>query len=167
MFCQLWALGRTSDATVARWEGITISSPSDIQVDTDRVVPHRLTLEQIEQRIQNYVVAARNARAASFDSVELHGANGYLIDQFIQDAVNDRTDGYRGNVEKRSRFAIEVAKAVSDAIGADRVGRRLSPWNVFNSMRMKDPVPQFTHVIKNLSKLGMAYVHLVESRNAS
>lgn len=166
IFCQLWALGRTADATVTRREGITISGPSRIPVDTDRVVPERLSLEQIGQRVDNYVEAARNARAAGFDGVELHGANGYLIDQFIQDVVNDRTDDYGGSIENRSRFAVEVAKAVAEAIGADRVGMRLSPWSVFNNMRMKDPIPQFTNVIKSLSTLGIAYIHLVESRIA-
>lgn len=166
IFCQLWALGRTADATVAKREGITISGPSDIPVDTDRVVPQRLTVPQIKERVGNYKTAALNARAAGFDGVELHGANGYLIDQFLQDVVNDRSDEYGGDIEARSRFALEVAKTVSDTIGADRVGIRLSPWSVFNSMRMQDPIPQFTDVIQGLSKLGLAYLHLVESRIA-
>jgi NADPH2 dehydrogenase len=102
--------------------------------------------------------------AAGFDGVELHGANGYLIDQFLSDRTNNRTDEYGGSVENRSRFAVEAVKAVADAVGPERTGIRLSPWSNYNNMRMADPIPQFTDVIRKINQLGIAYVHLIESR---
>ncbi|KAE8364715.1 hypothetical protein BDV27DRAFT_157567 [Aspergillus caelatus] len=101
---------------------------------------------------------------AGFDGVELHGANGYLIDQFIQDTCNRRTDEWGGNIENRSRFCFEVAKAVSEAIGPDRTAVRLSHFSEFQGMRTGDPIPQFTHLISQLSSLGLAYLHLIEPR---
>lgn len=103
---------------------------------------------------------------AGFDGVELHGANGYLIDQFIQDTCNRRNDEYGGSIENRSRFAIEAVQAVCAAVGSARTGIRLSPWSVFNSMRMENTIPQFSDVISKLSGLNLAYLHLVESRIA-
>jgi NADPH2 dehydrogenase len=97
---------------------------------------------------------------------EIHGANGYLVDQFTQDVANHRTDKWGGSIENRSRFGLEVAKAVADAVGADKTGIRLSPWSTFQGMKMKDPVPQFSHLLKGLKELKLAYVHLVESRIA-
>jgi NADPH2 dehydrogenase len=98
--------------------------------------------------------------------VELHGANGYLIDQFIQDKCNQRTDDYGGSVENRSRFAVEVVRAVSDAIGGCRTAIRFSPWSTYNSMKMDNPVPQFTDIIRKIEPFNIAYLHLVESRIA-
>jgi NADPH2 dehydrogenase len=125
-----------------------------------------MTHEEIRTTAEQYAQAAKNAVEAGFDGVELHGANGYLIDQFLQDVSNKRTDQYGGSLENRSRFAIEMVKAVCDAIGPQRTGIRFSPWSVFNSMRMEDPIPQFRDVIDRLNPLGLAYVHLVESRIA-
>ncbi|EXU95015.1 NADH:flavin oxidoreductase/NADH oxidase family protein, partial [Metarhizium robertsii] len=93
-----------------------------------------------------------------------HGANGYIIDQFLQDVSNQRDDEYGGSIENRSRFAVEVATAVAQAVGPERTGIRLSPWNDFNSMKMADPVPQFSDVITKLDRLNLAYLHLVRSR---
>ena len=97
-------------------------------------------------------------------STEIHGANGYLVDQFTQDVVNKRTDKWGGSIENRSRFGLEVAKAVTEAVGANKTGIRLSPWSAFQGMKMQDPVPQFSHLLKRLKELKLAYVHLVESR---
>lgn len=166
IFCQLWALGRTADVEVAAREGIEFKSSSNIAVDAERPNPTPLTVEEIKETVQQYAQAARNAIEAGFDGVELHGANGYLIDQFIQDVCNKRTDSYGGSVENRSRFAIEVSQAVCDAIGPERTGIRLSPWSVFNAMRMEDPTSQFLDVIQSLNPLKLAYVHLVEPRIA-
>lgn len=96
----------------------------------------------------------------------MSGANGYLIDQFWQDVCNTRTDKYGGSIENRARFGLEVTKAVIGAMGGDskKVGMRLSPWSTFQSMRMKDPVPQFSYIVSELKKLDLAYLHLVESR---
>lgn len=108
--------------------------------------------------------AARNALDAGFDGVEIHGAGGYLIDQFTQDVCNNRDDEYGGSIENRSRFLLEVASAVSNAVGPERVGIRLSPWQRYQGMRMEDPIPQFTYVINQLKKLGLSYLHLIEAR---
>ena len=97
---------------------------------------------------------------------EIHGANGYLVDQFTQDVSNRRDDQWGGSIENRSRFGLEVAKAVARAVGADKTGIRLSPWSTFQGMKMKDPLPQFSHLIRGLKDLDLAYVHLVESRIA-
>lgn len=110
--------------------------------------------------------AAKNAIAAGFDGVEIHGANGYLVDQFLQDVSNQRDDAYGGSIENRSRFAVDVAAAVSQAIGPERTGIRLSPFSTFGGMKMDDPVPQFSDVIAKLDSLQLAYLHLVESRIA-
>ncbi|KAH8685061.1 putative N-ethylmaleimide reductase [Ilyonectria robusta] len=166
IFCQLWALGRAADAEVTKREGTTISSSDAVAIDSNSPTPERLSVAQIQSRIQNYVTAALNAVEAGFDGVELHGANGYLIDQFIQDTCNKRQDIYGGSIENRSRFAVEVTKAVCEAIGPEKTGIRLSPWSIFNGMRMDDPIPQFSDVIRQLSTLNMAYLHLVESRIA-
>lgn len=166
IFCQLWALGRTIDMKVAAKEGIPLRSSGNIEVDSDRGPPTPLTVDEIKKTAQQYAQAAKNAVEAGFDGVELHGANGYLIDQFLQDVCNNRTDSYGGSVENRSRFAVEVVQAVCDAIGPERTGIRFSPWSIYNAMRMEDPIPQFTDVIQKLNPFNLAYVHLVESRIA-
>ncbi|KAI5294792.1 hypothetical protein KEM55_006454 [Ascosphaera atra] len=127
-------------------------------------VPTPLSEEDIQRYLRNYETAAKNAVRAGFDGVEIHGANGYLIDQFTQDVSNRRTDQWGGSVENRARFGLEVAKTITKAIGADRVGYRVSPWGTFQGMGMKDPKPQFTYLVENLAALKLAYVHGVESR---
>ncbi|EOO01373.1 putative nadph dehydrogenase protein [Phaeoacremonium minimum UCRPA7] len=166
IFCQLWALGRTASVEVAERENIAFRSSSDIALDSQHPAPTPYTIEEIKVVAQQYAQAAKNAIEAGFDGVELHGANGYLIDQFVQGVCNRRTDAYGGSVENRSRFAVEVAQAVCEAIGADRTGIRFSPWSVYNAMRMENPIQQFTDVIKRMNALKLAYVHLVESRIA-
>lgn len=164
IFCQLWALGRAADPEVAKKEGFEIYSSDTIPIDANSVQPKRLSLEDISVKIQNYVSAAKNAIEAGFDGVELHGAHGYLIDQFIQDNCNRRDDDYGGSIENRSRFAIEAVRAVSDAIGSKKTAIRLNPWTTFNGMRMQNPIPQFSDIIRKLSALNIAYLHLVQSR---
>jgi NADPH2 dehydrogenase len=143
-----------------------MTSSSAVPVTSEQETPTPLDIDGIQSTIQDYVKAARNAIEAGFDGVELHGANGYLIDQFLQDKCNQRSDEYGGSLENRSRFAFEAVQAVADAIGADRTAIRFSPWSTFNSMRMDDPIPQFSDIIKKLNGLGLAYLHLVESRIA-
>lgn len=170
IYCQLWALGRAAVAKVI--EGETdrrfrvASSSATPMPGKGKRPPAEMSEEEIQIFIEDYAQAAVNAVNAGFDGVEIHGANGYLVDQFIQDVVNKRTDGWGGSIEKRGRFALAVAEACVDAVGADKVGIRLSPWSVFQGMGMKDPLPQFSYVIKGLKDLGLAYVHLVESRIA-
>ncbi|ETS82814.1 hypothetical protein PFICI_04690 [Pestalotiopsis fici W106-1] len=163
IYVQLWALGRVAKPDVAKAEGFTIKAPSSIPTD-GLPAPAELTAEDIESFIADYAQAARNAIEAGFDGVELHGANGYLVDQFIQDVSNQRTDEYGGSIENRSRFPLRVLEALVAAVGSDRVGLRLSPWSDFQGMRMADPVPQFTHLVSEVRKLKLAYLHIVEAR---
>mgnify|MGYP003624106526 CR=1 FL=1 len=164
IYSQLWALGRVANPQFAKAKGFTIKSSSAIALDSEHAEPEEMTHEDIRQAVAAFAQAAKNAIAAGFDGVEIHGANGYLVDQFNQDRVNQRTDQYGGNIENRSRFAIEVTQAVVDAIGAEKTGIRLSPFSDFQGMHMKDPIPQFSDIIKKLNTLGLAYLHLVESR---
>lgn len=166
IFCQLWALGRAANPEVAKRKGIAVVSSDARPLEGREAQPQRLTIDQIQGTIQSYVKAAKNAIEAGFDGVELHGANGYLIDQFIQDCCNKREDAYGGSIDSRSRFAVEAVEAVCSAIGPERTGIRLSPWSKFNNMRMNDPVPQFSDLIQKLSILNIAYLHLVEARIA-
>ncbi len=125
--------------------------------------PEEMTEADIKAAIGEYVQAAKNARTAGFDGVELHGANGYLLEQFIRPTSNQRTDAYGGAIESRARFALEVVKAVADAIGKDRVGIRLSPYGVFNDMPHHPAMEtDYTYLAQELSKLGILYVHLVD-----
>ncbi|KAK1241234.1 hypothetical protein MKX08_001208 [Trichoderma sp. CBMAI-0020] len=166
IFLQLWALGRVADKEVAEKEGMKIVSPSNIPMDSEHPEPEALSYEEIQVLVADYGQAAKNAIEAGFDGIEIHGANGYLVDQFIQDVANQRTDEYGGSVDKRNRFALEVAKAAADAIGADKVGFRISPFSTFQSMKMSDPYPQFSGLAKGLKALNLAYLHVVESRIA-
>jgi N-ethylmaleimide reductase len=122
-----------------------------------------MTLADIEQAQQEYVQASKNAIAAGFDGVEFHGANGYLIEQFINPAANERTDTNGGSLENRARFAIEVAQKVADAIGADRTGMRLSPYGAFNDMKpFADIEEAYRYLATELGKIGLVYLHTVD-----
>ena len=167
IFCQLWALGRAANPEIVRKEAGDekwFSSSSAVPMVAGAEAPRALDEEDIWGFVGDYVQAAKNAIEAGFDGVEVHGANGYLMDQFTQDVVNKRTDAWGGSVEKRSRFALEVTKAVVEAVGSERVGIRLSPFSTFQGMKVADPVTQFGHLVKELKELKLAYLHLVESR---
>ena len=127
-------------------------------------VPRAFETHEIERVIEEYVAASRNAVAAGFDGIELHGANGYLIEQFLNVGTNRRTDGYGGSLENRNRFAIEVAAAVAKAIGADKTGIRLSPFNTFNDMVGDYPeIPrQYEALAAAFGRLGLVYIHVVQ-----
>jgi N-ethylmaleimide reductase len=113
--------------------------------------------------VQEFVRSARRAVAAGFDGVELHAANGYLLEQFLHPGSNQRTDAYGGSVENRARFVLEVAQAVADAIGAERTGIRLSPYGVFNDMPHYPEIDQtYSHLAKELQRIGLVYLHLVD-----
>ena len=172
IFLQIMHTGRVSHALNME-EGTQILAPSSValggEMYTDVAgmkpypVPKEMTLSAIEQTQQEYVQAAINAIKAGFDGVEVHGANGYLIDQFINTASNKRKDMYGGSVENRSRFAIEVSKRVADAIGADKTGIRLSPYGVFNDMEIFESVDEtFEYLATELGKLNLAYIHIVD-----
>ena len=168
IWLQLWALGRTAVQQVLDKEfpGTKVVSASARAIDSEHAEPQALSEEGIHTFIGEYAQAAKNAVEAGFDGVEIHGANGYLIDQFTQDVSNAREDAWGGSIEKRSRFAVEVSKAVVAAVGAERTGIRLSPFSTFQGMKMEDPYPQFGHLLGELKALKLAYVHLVESRVA-
>ncbi|KAI9746103.1 MAG: Chanoclavine-I aldehyde reductase fgaOx3 [Claussenomyces sp. TS43310] len=164
IWLQLWALGRAASPEVLSKLGEKLQSSSAVPMDDKSPKPEELTEEGIQTFIQDYAQAAKNAIEAGFDGVEVHGANGYLIDQFTQDTCNKRTDAWGGSVEKRAKFGTEVAKAVVGAVGAERTGIRLSPLSTFQGMKMKDPVPGFSYLTERLKELNLAYLHLVESR---
>ncbi|KAK0715247.1 putative N-ethylmaleimide reductase [Lasiosphaeris hirsuta] len=165
IYVQLWHLGRTAEEEVATREGFKVKAPSAIQLDAKHPVPEALTVDEIKQIVQDYATAAKNAVEAGFDGVELHGANGYLIDQFLQDVTNERTDEYGGSIENRSRLAVEVIDSIVEAIGAEKTGIRLSPWSVFQGMRMESSkaIAQFTDVIKKINRHKLAYIHLIRA----
>jgi len=168
IFVQLWALGRaSSEATLKKELGpdAKVVSASNIPFEGG-ATPTPLTEDEIWEYVGLYKQAALNAVEAGFDGVEIHGANGYLVDQFLQDVSNQRTDQWGGSVENRARFGLEVSKAVVGAIGAERTGIRMSPFSTFQGMKMKDPVPQFSYYVEELKKLKLAYIHVVESRIA-
>ncbi|KAJ5514632.1 Aldolase-type TIM barrel [Penicillium fimorum] len=164
IYMQLWALGRVASPDLLKSEGgLDLVSSSATPASADAPTPRALSETEIHEWIADYAQAARNAIAAGFDGVEIHAANGYLIDQFNQDTCNKRTDAWGGSVEGRAKFAIEVSRAVIEAVGADRTGIRFSPWSTFQGMRMKDPKPQFEYLATQMAKLGLAYAHVVES----
>ncbi|GAB7346121.1 hypothetical protein MBLNU457_4871t1 [Dothideomycetes sp. NU457] len=167
IYLQLWALGRTANADYLKSQNLDLVAPSALAMNDKAPTPRALTEDEIQSFIADYATAAKNAvHGAGFDGVEIHAANGYLIDQFTQDVSNKRTDKWGGSIENRSRFALEVSRAVADAVGADRTGIRLSPWSSFQGMKMADPIPQFSHLIRGLAELKLAYLHVVESRIA-
>ncbi|KAI5461940.1 hypothetical protein BGZ63DRAFT_413433 [Mariannaea sp. PMI_226] len=164
IFCQLFAMGRAADAEVAKREGIDIVAPSAIPIHCGFPIPRPMTAQEIEQIVRDFAKASENAISAGFDGVECHAANGYLLDQFMQDTSNRRDDEYGGTVENRSRLTNDVMEAMVAAVGPERVGLRLSPWSTFQGMRMQDPIPQFTHIILRARQISLTYIHLVESR---
>lgn len=170
IFMQIWHAGRAAHPAIndgAR----TVSSTAkpvegDIHTPTGKVphVPaHVLTEAEIPAIVAAFVQGAKNAIAAGFDGVEVHGANGYLIDQFLRDGANDRTDGYGGSMENRARFLFEVLTAVTAAIGSDRVGLRLSPLNSYNSMKDSDPVALIGFLAEKLNAYKLAYLHVMRA----
>ena len=121
-------------------------------------------MAEIKQYIQWYATACKNAvEGAGFDGVEVHGATGYLVDQFLQDVSNKRTDEYGGSIENRARFALEVMDAIVAAVGETKTAIRLSPWSLYQDMRMEDPIPQYTYLVDQLKQRhpSLAYLHVV------
>ena len=144
-----------------------VACPGEMYTDAAGMKPHgkprAMESADIERAVAEHVTASKNALRAGFDGVEVHGANGYLIEQFLNANVNTRVDGYGGSAEGRNRFALEVVRAVADAIGRDRVGIRLSPYGAFNATGGFEGVDaQFTDLAKALGALGVAYLHLVD-----
>ncbi|KAJ7141770.1 hypothetical protein C8R43DRAFT_1238404 [Mycena crocata] len=167
-FLQLWAIGRAANPKHLRKEDSSFPyvSASDVKMKSSKDTPRPLTVTEIHEYVDLYAQAARNALRAGFDGVEIHAANGYLIDQFTQDVSNKRTGEYGGSIENRARFALQVVDAVTTAVGADRTGLRLSPWSAFQEMGMADPKPTFTHLVSQIkaSHPDFAYLHVVQPR---
>lgn len=171
IFAQLMHTGRASHldnmptgARVISSAAVPLSEPiyTDSQGLQPATTPHALTTAEVAGVVQEFVQAAQNAIEAGFDGIELHAANGYLIEQFINANLNARTDVYGGSAENRNRFALEIAKATADAIGADRVGIRLSPHGAFNGMGAFEGIDeQFIDLARGLGALKLAYLHLV------
>ncbi|TGL63380.1 alkene reductase [Leptospira sarikeiensis] len=172
IFVQLMHSGRVGNSLNLP-EGASLAGPSAIglkgTVWTDQEgnqpysTPREMTQADIQKAIQEYVHASKSAIQAGFDGVELHGANGYLIEQFLHPSANHRNDEYGGDWKKRNRFALEVVKAVVDAIGADKVGIRLSPYGVFNDLEIHDEIEeQYEDLASAFGKLGIVYIHIVD-----
>ncbi|MGJ7493346.1 alkene reductase [Variovorax sp. ZT4R33] len=170
IFMQIWHAGRAAHPDIN--DGVpTVSSAAtavegDIHTLTGEVphaVPRALAAEEIPAIVAAFAQGAKNAIAAGFDGVEVHGANGYLIDQFLRDTPNQRTDGYGGSLENRARFLFEVLNAVTSAIGADKVGLRLSPVNSYNSMKDSDPLALIGFLADKLNAYKLAYLHVMRT----
>lgn len=176
IFLQLWHTGRVSHPDFQ--DGEVPIGPSAIAAAGDThtpsgekpyVMPRAMTRRDISDATREFAQAAKRAMQAGFDGVEIHAANGYLIDQFIRSGSNHRTDAYGGSLQKRLRFLLEVTEAVAQAVPIDRVGVRLSPTNPYNDMLDGDPALTFMQAAKELNRLGLAYLHVVEpvARNHS
>ena len=170
IFSQLWHVGRISHSSYHGGE--LPVAPSAIKPSGEVYTfkgmrayetPRALTTEEIKEIVKAYARGAKNAIEAGFDGVEIHGANGYLIDQFLRDGSNVREDEYGGSIENRSRFLVEVIKAVTAEIGADKTGLRLSPSGTFNDMTDSDPQKHFTYVCEKLNGFDLAYLHIVDA----
>lgn len=174
IFLQLWHVGRSSHSSFQP-NGELPVGPSAIAI-TDQIsltpdwkqvpyeTPRALELNEIPGIIEGYRQGARNALAAGFDGVELHGANGYLIQQFLDDKSNKRTDIYGGSFENRARLLIEVTEALIEVWGKDRVGVRLSPFGTYNDVGDSDPIGLYSYVLSRLAELDIAYVSFIEAR---
>ena len=171
---QLWHVGRVSHTDLQPGHAAPVA-PSAIRAHTKTVLtkdgvptftptsmPRALDAEEIPGIVQDYRHAARNAIASGFDGVEIHAANGYLIDQFLKTGANQRSDDYGGNIRNRARLLLEVTRAIVDEIGGGRTGIRLSPVTPANDIVDENPQPLFDYVVRELGKLGLAYVHVIE-----
>ncbi|TDE49055.1 alkene reductase [Nonomuraea mesophila] len=171
IFAQLLHTGRIGHPILLP-DGLVPKAPSPVAARgrlytpygmKDFVTPSELTGPEIEQTIADHADAARNAIDAGFDGVELHGANGYLIQQFLAPNTNRRTDGWGGSVSGRIRFAVEVVEAVTAAIGGDRTGLRLSPGTMSNDIHEPDPRPVYEALVERIATTGLAYLHIMEA----
>ena len=177
IFLQLWHVGRVSHSSFQPG-GVLPLAPSAVPISpglktmtadgkvTTYETPRALETGEIPDVIEAYRQGAQNAREAGFDGVEIHGANGYLIEQFLQSKTNLRADRYGGGIENRARLLMEIAQAVIGVWGANRVGVRLSPYGVANDSGEPDPMPLYSHVVEKLNPLGLAYLHFIEPRSS-
>ena len=169
IFLQLWHCGRISHSSLLGGElpvaPSAIAATGTLHTPEGKrslETPRALETHEISEIVEQFRKGAENALAAGFDGVELHGAFGYLIDQFLQDGSNQRTDEYGGSIENQARFLLEVVAAVASVWGADRVGIKLSPSNTFYGMYDSNPEATFSYVLNALNRFNLAYVHLME-----
>jgi N-ethylmaleimide reductase len=178
IFLQLWHVGRVSHSSFQP-DGAMPVAPSAVPITGNGMLamtsdgkmvpyetPRALETSEVEDVIEAFRQAAVNAKAAGFDGVEVHGANGYLLEQFLQSHTNLRTDRYGGGIENRARLLLEITRAVIEVWGANRVGVRLSPYGMANGSGEAEPMPLYTHVVKALDGLGLAYLHFIEPRSS-
>ena len=170
IFVQMWHVGRVSHTSLQPNGGAPVA-PSALRAEgrtfteagfVEPSMPRALETAEIKRVVADYARAAANAKAAGFDGIELHGANGYLIDQFLKANANTRADSYGGSVENRCRFALEVVEAVCKVWAPKRVGIRLSPVSPANGVSDPDPQPVFNHLVRGLDAAGLGYIHVVE-----
>ncbi|MGP8120142.1 MAG: alkene reductase [Xanthobacteraceae bacterium] len=170
IFIQLWHVGRISHTDLQPGNGAPVA-PSAITAKTKTFVggkftdvsaPRALELAEIPGIVDSFRKAAANAIEAGFDGVEIHGANGYLLDQFAKDGTNKRTDGYGGSIENRARLMLEVTEAVVKQIGAERTGIRISPVTPANDVSDSNPQPLFDYIVERLNALKLVYIHVIE-----
>ena len=170
IFIQIWHVGRISHTSLQPGGGKPVA-PSAIRakgktfvngIFTEISEPRALELSEIAGIIEDFRRATANANAAGFDGVEIHGANGYLLDQFAKDGANKRTDAYGGSIEHRARLMLEVAKAVASEAGAERTGIRISPVTPANDVSDSNPQPLFDHIADELDALKLTYIHVIE-----
>jgi len=170
IFLQLWHVGRVSHVDLQE-NGAAPVAPSAIRAETKTFVnngfepvsaPRALALDELPGIVNDFRQAAANAIAAGFDGVEIHGANGYLLEQFAKDGANQRDDAYGGSVQNRARLLLEVTQAVAREIGAERTGVRISPVSPANGISCSDPQAQFDYIADELNALGVVYLHVVE-----
>lgn len=170
IFLQLWHVGRISHPLLQPGGALPVAPSAIAPAGSVRlaagpmpyVTPRALETGEISGVVAQYEEGARRALAAGFDGVEIHGANGYLIDQFLRDGANQRTDAYGGPVENRARFLLEVTEAVVGVWGGNRVGVRLSPLSGYNDMSDSDPATTFGYAAGALNRFGLAYLHVIE-----
>jgi len=173
---QLWHVGRISHSSLHPEQGLP-EAPSAIAASGqtygadwqlhDYETPRAMSTEDIARLLKEFELAAQNAKTAGFDGIEIHAANGYLLDQFLQDGTNQRTDQYGGSIENRIRLLDEVIETVSAVFPSDQIGVRLSPYGTFNDIEDSDPIALFTAVINKLNGYKLAYVHMIEPRSTS
>jgi N-ethylmaleimide reductase len=171
IFLQLWHCGRASHTSFHPELGLPVA-PSPLKINAEYIhtpigkqdyeTPRELTTEDIKLIVLDYQTAAKKAQAAGFDGVEIHAANGYLIDEFLQSKTNHRTDEYGGSKENRTRFLLEIVGAVKQVWDSDKIGVRISPNGAFNDMGSHDYREQFLHVAQELSKANLAYLHIMD-----
>jgi len=177
IFLQLWHVGRVSHSSFQPGGALPVA-PSAVPISAELKAmtadgtpasyetPRALETGEVAGIVEAFRQGAGNAMEAGFDGVEIHGANGYLIEQFLQSRGNQRSDQYGGSIENRARLLMEIAQAVIGVWGANRVGVRLSPYGIANDSGEADPMPLYTNVVQALNPLGLAYLHFIEPRSS-